>query len=74
MGLRHHRTLDVRDEARSSFVAYGFLRGRTYKVVEGSAKTAPDWKRVEQLVRKYGTDDIRDRMQRFEEWKQKAEE
>lgn len=73
-GLKDHRTNDVRSEARSSFLAYGFLRGRSYSQIEQTHHTAPDWKRVEQLVRKYGTDDIRDRMQRFEEWKQQAEE
>lgn len=71
-GLRFHRTEEVRDEARSSHVAYGFLRGRPYKTVENSAKTEPDWTRVEQLVKKYGEDDVRDRMQRFSEWKNAA--
>lgn len=68
-GLRHHRTGDVRSESRSAHVAYGFLRGLPYARIEGTAKTAPDWSRVEALVRKYGEDDIRDRMQRFAEWK-----
>jgi hypothetical protein len=68
-GLRHHRTWDVRNEARSSHVAYGFLRGLPYSRIEGSAKTSPDWSRVEALIRKYGEDDIRDRMQRFAEWR-----
>lgn len=71
-GLRHHRTIEVRDESRSSHVAYGFLRGLDYKRVENSAKTEPDWTRVEQLVKKYGEGDVRDRMQRFSEWKSAA--
>lgn len=72
-GLRHHRIYDVRGESRSSHVAYGFLRGLPYRRIEANTKTAPDWSRVEALVKKYGDDDPRDRMQRFSEWKEAAE-
>lgn len=72
-GLRHHRQYDVRSESRASHVAYGFLRGLDYKQIEGTAKSSPNWSRVEDLVKKYGEDDIRLRMQRFEEWRQEAE-
>ena len=66
-GLRNHRTNEVRKEARSSFIAYGFLRGRSYSSIEQTDKPV-DWDRVEALVKKYGEDDIRERMQRFAEW------
>lgn len=72
-GLRHHRIWDVRNESRSSHLAYGFLRGLPYNRIEGNTKTVPDWSRVETLVRKYGEDDVRDRMQRFSEWRSIAE-
>lgn len=72
-GLRHHRIHDVRGESRSSHVAYGFLRGLPYCKIEANTKTAPDWARVEALIKKYGEDDPRDRMQRFSEWKESAE-
>lgn len=68
-GLRHHRQWDVRSESRASHIAYGFLRGLSYAQVEGTAKTSPNWSRVEDLVKKYGEDDIRVRLQRFAEWR-----
>lgn len=71
-GLRHHRQYDVRGESRSAHVAYGFLRGLPYSRIEGTAKTSPNWSRVEDLIKKYGTGDIRDRMQRFAEWREAA--
>lgn len=71
-GLRHHRTYDVRSESRASHIAYGFLRGLNYKQIEGTAKSSPNWSRVEDLVKKYGDDDIRVRMQRFAEWREAA--
>ena len=71
-GLRHHRMWDVRSESRSSHVAYGFLRGLPYSRIEANTKSEPDWSRVEALVKKYGEDDPRDRMQRFSEWKEAA--
>jgi|GEM_PF-5312666 len=69
LGLYTHRIHDVRSEARSACLAYGFLRGRTYDQMEGRGSRRPDWKRVEALVSKYGDGDLRDRMQRFSEWK-----
>lgn len=73
-GLRWHRQFDVRGESRSAHVAYGFLCGLPYARIEANTKTGPDWSRVEALVRKYGEDDVRDRMQRFTEWKEAAEQ
>ena len=71
-GLRHHRQSDVREETRAAHVAYGFLRGLDYKRIENHTTSSPNWSRVEDLVRKYGVGDIRDRMQRFAEWKEAA--
>lgn len=68
-GLRWHRTYDVRSESRASHIAYGFLNGLPYSRIEATCKTPPNWSRVEDLVKKYGEDDIRVRMQRFAEWK-----
>lgn len=39
--LNHHRTTVVRDEARATLLAYGFLRGREYSQLEG--KRNNDW-------------------------------
>lgn len=55
--LHQHRTLDVRKEQRNSFLAYAFLRGIPLSVCEKGAKSEPDWKRVAQIVDKFGTRD-----------------
>ena len=68
-GLFYHRILDVRRESRSACLAYGFLRGRSYKSMEAKAYTQPDWKRVQSLVEKYSGEDVRDVRQRFSAWK-----
>lgn len=55
-GLRNHRRVDVRSEARAALVAYGFLRGRKYQSIEKpDEKNPPRWDRVLRLAEKYGT-------------------
>lgn len=68
-GLRGHRVNVVRPEARATQIAYGFLRGRTLDQIEGSAISEPNWKRVEELVKKYGEGDVTERMARFDAWR-----
>jgi hypothetical protein len=53
-GLRQHRIWDVRREARSAGLAYGFIRGRGYRQIEAKCYEEPHWSRVAELVRKYG--------------------
>jgi hypothetical protein len=53
--LRNHRVIDVRKESRAAHLAYGYLRGLSLTQVEPFAGTEPDWKRVESLVKKFGT-------------------
>lgn len=71
--LQQHRKTDVRQEARAAILAYGFLRGRDFRAMEAKGSKAPYWSRIEALVKKYGEDDLRERMQRFAEWKDAAE-
>ncbi len=52
--LTNHRKLVVRPEARATLLAYQQLRGIPYEVCEPNPKTEPNWKRVEQMVKKYG--------------------
>lgn len=52
--LHNHRVVDVRKQARSTYIAYGLIRGKKYAVIESRVKTKPDWKRVEAMLRKYG--------------------
>lgn len=66
-GLKNHRTNEVRKEARSSFIAYGFLRGVPYKAIEQTDMPV-DVYRVQTLVAKFGTEDKRVLLQRLEEW------
>src|SRR5262245_22683307 len=52
--LYAHRTGIVRAEARHTLLAYSFLRGKTYRQIEAKAREAPQWVKVEAMVRKYG--------------------
>lgn len=38
-GLHHHRTFKVRQAARYAQLAYGYLRGRPYRLVERTTRT-----------------------------------
>ena len=52
--LTDHRKGVVRREARATLIAYQTLRGIPREVYEPDAKTEPDWKAVERMVKKYG--------------------
>ena len=56
--LRNHRVIVVRREARVAHVAYGLIRGLAYERIEPGARTAPNWKRVRELCKKYGPANI----------------
>ena len=69
-GLHLHRTIDVREESRASHVAMGFLKGLTYKQIESKCYQEPDWKRVWNLIKKYGEGDMERIRPVFVEWKE----
>ena len=52
-GLYQHLQNVVRPEARASYIAYGFLRGRTYSEIEVNAQTKPVWEKVRRLIEKF---------------------
>jgi hypothetical protein len=52
--LHQHRVGIVRLAARNTLLAYGYLRGRSYRQIEASCKRPPDWSAVEKMVMKYG--------------------
>ena len=52
--LHNHRTFVVRGEARSALLAYGVLRGRTYKQMEAKCYQAPDWVAVRNNLVRFG--------------------
>lgn len=79
-GLREHRIGIVRNEARHTNLAYGFLRGKTRQEIENGAKTEPNWAKVRAMVQKYGVDyssfssyeegkkHLADTLRRFDDW------
>jgi hypothetical protein len=51
-----HRIHDVRDEARATHIAYGYLRGRHLEQMEKVPESIPNaiWQRAHKMVDKYG--------------------
>ena len=71
--LREHRLDKVRPAARSTHLAYGFLRGRAYRTIEDRrTRTAPNWNEVERMALKYGDTDSRTLKQAFAEWQSES--
>src|SRR5258705_7523629 len=68
-GLHLHRTVDVREESRATNIAMGFLKGLQYKQIEAKCYQGPNWKRVRNLITKYGEGKTQDIEQAFEKWK-----
>lgn len=52
--LRDHRIHVVRPYARTVLLAYGYLRGRPYKVLEEKCYESPDWKEIAALIQEHG--------------------
>jgi len=52
--LQQHRIGPLRSEARSTLLAYAFLKGTPYRVAERDAKSYPDVNRIISLASKYG--------------------
>lgn len=68
--LHLHRVHDVRDEARATNIAYGFLNGLTYNEIEEVSYAQPKWDRVAAMVKKYGTEGTaEERVYALLEWK-----
>lgn len=69
--LKHHRKWDVRNEARATLVAYGYLRGKKLCEIEPKMKNSRFFTlyvepRVKAMVDKYGTPEQRTA---YSEWK-----
>jgi hypothetical protein len=69
--LYFHRIRDVRDEARATLLAYGFLRGRKYRQMEARTRGLgePTWGRVMKMVEKYGGKSPEEAFKAIEAWK-----
>jgi hypothetical protein len=82
-GLAEHRKHTVRDEARHTLLAYGFIRGRRYTEIEPKCHHYPSWDLIWRMVKKYGVqwdedEDLHsykkrqaEQEARFEDWKKK---
>lgn len=51
--LRNHR-LQIRCDARSALLAYGLLRGRTYKQLEAKCYANANWTQVRDNLTRFG--------------------
>jgi len=79
--LRGHRE-DMKIEARTTHLAYGFMKGRSYEQMEhicygqlkGYGSTEPQWGRIEARVERFTKDESipQDWMQRFTQWLEAA--
>lgn len=67
--IADHRREVLRPEARATHLAYGFLRGRTYRQMEANARSTPDLRRVWKLVARYSEPrDLETVLTEFEVW------
>jgi len=74
--MRLHRVGTVRITARSSQLAYAFLRGKQYLLTERALKVnaegkilyPPRWDEVERIALRFSDEDEREIKQRFAEW------
>lgn len=52
--LHLHRVNTVRWEARATYIAYGLIRGTAYERIERPGSVEADWKKVRNMIEKYG--------------------
>jgi len=45
--------LTVRPEARASFIAYAYLRGRSLETIEKTGSRTPDWKNAQRIASRF---------------------
>ncbi len=71
LSMRLHRIGTVRYEARSAQLAYAFLRGKSYRMIEQKChpRNGPNWLHVEEIALRFSPEDARALKQRFAEWK-----
>lgn len=51
--LQIHRKLSLRNEARHSLLAYAYLRGMPYRMVERTCHESPNWAAVTKNVNRF---------------------
>jgi hypothetical protein len=68
--MKAHRRFDVREEARVAQLAYGFLRGKSYRRIEFKCWTQPKWSRVATLISRYGCVPTQDAVTALKAWRE----
>jgi len=71
--MKDHRKVVIRYESRHTLLAYGFLRGLTYRRIEARSRTQPDWEKVKRMIRSYADNDRRITDQEFDAWRAEPE-
>ena len=71
-GIRDHRFMMIRTEARSTYLALGFLRGKAYHWIENFAWTQPNWDRVRKIAIRYAGLPEQEVAQKFAQWQDEA--
>jgi hypothetical protein len=69
LSLREHRKDVVACASRETHLAYGFLKGKTYKAIEPKRFTDPNWKEIQRMIQAYGDAPLSDLNAQFEIWK-----
>lgn len=72
--LHSHRRFDVRREARSAQLAYGFLRSKSYRSMEEKCWDAPDETRIVEIAVKFGKLDKKQAAASIKEWLSASDE
>lgn len=64
----YNQRIRVRSVARAAGLAYGFIRGRSYRQMEEKSYSDPHWPTVIQFIRSFSKEDPRVWLQRFQGW------
>jgi hypothetical protein len=70
--IHNARTDRLRKQARSSHLAYGFLKGIPYPIMEQSCHERPDFPDIEAIALRYSSFDPRITKQQFAQWEDEA--
>ena len=52
--LHLHRIMAVRQSARETHLAYGFIRGLKLEQMEATSHVPPSWEAIRKMIKKYG--------------------
>jgi hypothetical protein len=64
----YNKRMNARNVARAVGLAYGFIRGRSYRQMEQTAYSDPHWPTVIHFIATYHKEDVRVWVQRLHGW------